>query len=180
MTKKAAQKEYSQNTSLDDTDKRIAQILQEDFPLHEHPWGEISSKLAISQDELMTRLKRLYSLGVIQKIAPIVDPSKVGLPVATLVAVKVPQNQVDAVAEVINDYANVSHNYEREHEYNVWFTLAASSHQELDTTLAEIAQKAGLRQTDILNLPTQQRFKINVQFQLVGSPALEDFELGRN
>jgi DNA-binding Lrp family transcriptional regulator len=152
--------------NLDDTDKRILQLLQDDFPLVERPWSQISSKLGITEDELVTRLKRLSTAGVIRKIGPIVDSSKVGLTAATLVAIRVPENKVEYVSQVINQYGNISHNYEREHEYNIWFTLVASTPQELQTTLNEIMQKAGLNHTDILNLPTAQRFKINVNFQL--------------
>ncbi len=152
--------------SLDEIDKKILQLLQDDFPLMEKPWSQISSNLNIGEDEIITRLKRLNEAGVIWKIGPIVDASKIGLTAATLVAMRVPKNKVDDVARIINEYSNVSHNYEREHEYNIWFTLAASSSKELTDTLDEIKKKTGIKQEDILNLPTKQRFKINVRFQL--------------
>jgi DNA-binding Lrp family transcriptional regulator len=79
---------------------------------------------------------------------------------------KVPKNKVNDVARVINEYDNVSHNYEREDEYNVWFTLAASSKSELAMILDEIKQKTGMKDLDVLDLPTIRRFKINVHFQL--------------
>ncbi len=168
MNKKAALSKDAKTilTNLDDTDKKILQLLQADFPLVERPWSEISRKLGISEDELVARLKRLCTAGVIRKIGPIVDASKIGLTAATLVAIRVPDNKVEKVAQVINQYGNISHNYEREHEYNIWFTLAAQNPQELTTTLNEIIQKTGLNQTDVLSLPTTQRFKINVNFQL--------------
>lgn len=169
MNERVALSEDAKNIlpmTLNDADKKILQLLQDDFPLVERPWSEISSKLGITEDELVTRLKRLSTAGVIRKIGPIVDASKVGLTAATLVAIRVPENKVDDIAQVINQYGNISHNYEREHEYNIWFTLVASTPQELQTTLNEIIQKAGLNQNDILSLPTAQRFKINVNFQL--------------
>jgi len=152
--------------TLKDIDRRILQLLQDDFPLVERPWSEVSSKLGITENELVTRIEQLCAAGVIRKIGPIVDASKVGLTAATLVALRVPENKVNDVAQVINQYSNISHNYEREHEYNIWFTLAASNPQELTKTLNEIIQKAGLSQIDVLNLPTAKRFKINVNFQL--------------
>jgi DNA-binding Lrp family transcriptional regulator len=79
---------------------------------------------------------------------------------------RVPEERIEAVAAVINQYSNISHNYEREHEYNIWFTLVTKSMQESTQTLEEILQKTGLNQNDVLNLPTSQRFKINVNFQL--------------
>jgi DNA-binding Lrp family transcriptional regulator len=79
---------------------------------------------------------------------------------------KVPKGKVNDVARLINEYENVSHNYEREDEYNVWFTLAASSNSELARALNEIRQKTGIKDLDVLDLPTIRRFKINVHFQL--------------
>ena len=152
--------------SLDQTDKKILQLIQDDFPIVQEPWLEISSRLNISEGDVIIRLKRLLEAGTILKIGPIFDSSKIGLKAATLVAMKVPKNKVNDVARVINEYDNVSHNYEREDEYNVWFTLAASSKSELAMILDEIKQKTGMKDLDVLDLPTIRRFKINVHFQL--------------
>ncbi len=151
---------------LDEIDRKIVQILQDDFPIVEHPWKEIGDKLSITEDQVILRLKRLNELGITRKIGSIVDASKVGLTSATLVAMKVPKNKVDNVACTVNEYGGISHNYEREHEYNVWFTITASNSKDLTTILKEIAQKTGIHPSNILNLPTKQRFKINVRFQL--------------
>jgi DNA-binding Lrp family transcriptional regulator len=152
--------------NLDETDRKILQLLQDDFPIAEKPWKEIGDKLRISEAEVITRLKRLREGGIIQKVGPILDSSKIGLNAATLVAMKVPEDKIDAVASVINGYNSVSHNYERENEYNIWFTITASDTEELTAILDEITEKTGIEQSRILNLPTTQRFKINVRFQL--------------
>jgi len=151
---------------LDEIDRKIVQILQDDFPMVERPWKEVGNKLNLTEDNVITRLKRLNELGVTRKIGSIVDGSKVGLTAATLVALKVPKNKVADVAYIINEYGNISHNYEREHEYNVWFTITASNNNELTTILEEIKQKTAINPSRVLNLPTKQRFKINVRFQL--------------
>jgi DNA-binding Lrp family transcriptional regulator len=155
-----------QNYPLDDTDKQLLQLLQEDFPIVEYPWRELSNKTGIPEKQIISRIENLSNAGVIRNFGPIVNHSKLGYPSATLVALRVPKNQVDTVASIINQYDNISHNYEREHEYNVWFTLIAKSQQELTHTLNEILQKTGLNPNDVLNLPTVQRFKINVNFNL--------------
>ena len=155
--------------SLDETDREILQVLQDDFPVVQEPWLEISRRLNISQDEVLSRSKRLIEAGAILKIGPILDASAIGLKAATLVAMRVPKSRVDKVAAVINEYHNVSHNYERDHEYNVWFTLAAPTSKELAMTLDEIKQKTGAKENDILDLPAVQRFKINMRFQLTKS-----------
>ncbi len=156
----------SSRTSLDETDRIILQMLQDDFPIVQEPWLEISNRLNLSEGEVISRLKRLIETGAIVKIGPIFDASRIGLKAATLVAMKVPKNKVNDVARVINEYDNVSHNYEREDDYNVWFTLAASSNSELAMILDEIKQKTGMKDLDVLDLPTIRRFKINMHFQL--------------
>jgi DNA-binding Lrp family transcriptional regulator len=151
---------------FDEIDRKLVQILQDDFPMVERPWKNVGEKLNIPEDNVINRLKRLNELGVTRKIGSIIDSSKVGLTAATLVAMKVPKNKVADVAYAINAYSNVSHNYEREHEYNIWFTITAASNNELTTILEEINQKTGITPHDTLNLPTKRRFKINVRFQL--------------
>ena len=151
---------------LDETDRQILQVLQDDFPVVQEPWLEISRRLNISQDEVLSRIKQLIEAGAILKIGPIFDASAIGLRAATLVAMRVPKNRVNEVATVINGYPNVVHNYERDNEYNVWFTLAAPTSKELAMTLDEIKQKTGVGEHDTFDLPTVQRFKINMRFQL--------------
>lgn len=152
--------------TIDETDKRILQVLQDDFPVVQEPWLEVSRRLNITESEVLTRLKRLIDAGVIRKIGPSLNSSAIGFKAATLVALRVPKNKVDQVAAVINEYETVSHNYERAHEFNVWFTLVAPTEADLATTLNEIKQKTGTQEQDLLDLPTVQRFKINVRFQL--------------
>ena len=152
--------------NLDETDRMLLQMLQDDFPLVQEPWLEMGNRLNISEKEVISRLKRLIEAGAVVKIGPVFDSSRIGLKVATLVAMKVPKNKVNDVARIINGYDNVSHNYEREDEYNVWFTLAASNNNELATILDEIKQKTDMKNLDVLDLPTIRRFKINVHFQL--------------
>lgn len=153
--------------SIDETDRKIMQILQDDFPMVERPWKEVGDKLNLNEDEVLNRLKRLNELDITRKIGSAIDSSKVGLTAATLVAMKVPKHKIDEVACTINGYSNISHNYEREHEYNVWFTITATSNNELNTILEEITEKTEIGSAAVLNLPTKQRFKINVRFQLM-------------
>jgi DNA-binding Lrp family transcriptional regulator len=157
----------SQTTpNLDETDKKIIQTLQDNFPMVEQPYQAVAEKLNLTENQVLTRLKRLSQQGVTTKIGAVIDTSKVGLTAATLVALKVPEERVAEVSNVINQYAGVSHNYQREHEYNVWFTLKASSQNELNATLNEITQKTAIHPKNLLNLPTKNCFKINVRFQI--------------
>ncbi len=151
---------------LDEIDKQILQILQDDFPLVEEPWKAVAEKLNLTEREVINHLKQLYQQGITRKIGAVIDKSKIGLTAATLVALKVPAERIEQVSEVINQHQGVSHNYERDHEYNVWFTLKASSQNELNLSIKEITEKAAVAAKDILSLPTKNCFKINVRFQI--------------
>jgi hypothetical protein len=82
------------------------------------------------------------------------------------VALRVDAEKIDEVAQIINQYDNISHNYQRDDEYNVWFTLTAQNDQEINVVLEQIRHKLNVDKQDMLNLPTRRRFKINVIFQL--------------
>src|SRR3989337_4146835 len=90
--------------TLNETDRKLLEILQEDFPIVEKLWKETSDKLCISENEVIARLQQLHENGIIQKIGPILDGRKIGLTAATLVAMTVPKNEIEAVARVINAY----------------------------------------------------------------------------
>lgn len=158
--------ESSSARGLDAFDKSLLQMLQDDFPIVAQPWLEISRRLDVSESEVIFRLRRLMEIGAVLKVGPIFDASRIGFSVATLVAMRVPQDKVESVASVINQYSYVSHNYEREDEYNVWFTLTAAGDKELNQLLSEIKEKTGVNEHDVIDLPTIRRFKINVHFQV--------------
>jgi DNA-binding Lrp family transcriptional regulator len=127
--------------------------------------GALGSKLKITEEEVMSRLKRLHREGIIRKIGPILDARKLGLCASTLIAMKVPEEKLESVVDIINEYKSVSHNYLREHEYNLWFTITTSSKEELKRTVEEIKRRTEIPDTDVLDLPTSRRFKIDVRFQ---------------
>jgi DNA-binding Lrp family transcriptional regulator len=104
--------------------------------------------------------------GVVLRIGPNVDSAQIGLKASTLVALRVAEERITEVAQIINQYDNISHNYQRDNEYNVWFTLTAQNDQEIARTLEQLRQKIKIAKQDMLNLPTIHRFKINVVFQI--------------
>ena len=155
-----------QNLVIDETDKKILQIIQDKFPIVAQPYNEISHQLNISEHEVIYRIGRLIETGVVLRIGPNFDTAKIGLKASTLVALRVAEERIDEVAQIINQYDNISHNYQRDGEYNVWFTLTAQNDQEIDRILEQLRQKAKVSKQDMLNLPTHRRFKINVVFQI--------------
>jgi DNA-binding Lrp family transcriptional regulator len=147
---------------LDETDKKILNAIQLDFPLVSRPFKELGAKLGIDEDEMIRRIKRLQSEGAIRRIGPIISTKNTG-GTSSLIAMKVPQDRVDEVADIINQYDEVSHNYMRPGNYNIWFTLSAESEERLEEILKEIRKKTGY---NAINLPTKRLFKIGVKFNI--------------
>ena len=139
---------------------------QNEFPLTLRPWASIGNELGITEREVMERLSGLFRKGVIRKIGPALDAKRIGLRASTLIAMKVPENRIQHVANMVSKYQEVSHCYEREHEYNFWFTIAARDENELEKTLQEIRREADVAKDDMLNLQPTRIFKIDVRFQL--------------
>lgn len=149
--------------NLDLTDKKILQIIQSDFPVVSQPFLAIAESLGIEEAEVLTRIKRLQQHGLIRRLGGLFDSRKIGY-TGTLCAIKVPQEKLAQVADIINAYPGVTHNYLRTHEYNMWFTLLGESETKIETIINEIKEKSGI--TDILNLPAVNIFKVRVNFNL--------------
>jgi len=147
---------------LDDTDKKILNTIQFDFPLETEPYKKLGEELDISEDEVIERLARLHDDGAVRKIGPIINRKGVG-GTSTLVAVSVPEERVDEVAEYINAYHEVSHNYHRPEKFNIWFTISAANRERIDTIIGELREKTGM---EFVDLPTKKLFKIGVRFNI--------------
>lgn len=127
------------------------------------PYAVMAEKMGLTEEEVLARLTRLKEIGIIRRLGGIFNSRKLGY-VGTLCAAKVPPGRVDEVARIVNSYVAVTHNYIREHEYNMWFTVLALSWEELDRIVAEIKEQAGIEH--LLNLPAQRMFKVNVHFEV--------------
>ncbi len=148
--------------SLDDVDKKILNAIQIDFPLVNKPFKELGKNLGLEEDDVIRRIQRLQKEGAIRRIGPIISTKKTG-GMGTLVAMKVPPGRVDEVAGIINEYEEVSHNYLRPADFNVWFTVSAQSEDKLYEILDELKEKTGC---ELRNLPTKRLFKIGVKFNI--------------
>jgi DNA-binding Lrp family transcriptional regulator len=148
--------------NLDDMDRAILNLLQNDFPLAVQPYLEMAKILGISEDELLSKVAAMKDSGLIRRIGGIIDSRSIGF-YSTLCALTVPEPQIEKVAAIINELPGVTHNYLRDHNYNMWFTLTASSNEEALRTMQELEIRLGL---NIINMPAQKVFKINVSFDM--------------
>lgn len=148
---------------MDATDKAIINRIQSDFPIDSRPYRTIAQELGLEEEQVIHRVKAMKAEGIIRRIGGNFVPHKLGY-VSTLCAAKVPQDKIDAFAAVVNKFPGVTHNYQRENEFNIWFTFIAPSREAIAQNLAKIAKETGV--DTILNLPATKVFKIKAQFEV--------------
>ena len=148
---------------LDLTDSAILNRIQSDFPITPRPFLTVAEELGLTEEEVLDRVARLKADGIIRRIGGNLVPGKLGF-VSTLCAASVPADKIDQFAEIVNRYPGVTHNYQRDNTYNVWFTFIAPSMNEIEKNLKQIAKDTGV--IDILNLPATKVFKIRAEFEV--------------
>ncbi|MEI6986026.1 MAG: AsnC family transcriptional regulator [Rhodospirillaceae bacterium] len=148
-------------THLDAIDRRLLDEFQHDFPLDERPFQVLGLRLSIPEDEVLTRLERLVSCGIIARIGAMFRPHRVG--VSTLAALSAPTSRLDEVAALVSGYEEVTHNYIRDHAINLWFVVTAGTPERLAFVLAEIATRTGL---EVLDLPMARGYRVDMGFPL--------------
>jgi DNA-binding Lrp family transcriptional regulator len=152
---------------LDDTDRRLMNLMQSDFPLDPEPYAKLAAAAELPVDELMRRTQRLLDGRIIREITPIFDTRALGYS-SMLVAAKVDSEYPHRPAKIINSHPGVSHNYLRDHEFNLWFTIATppDSRLGLEGTLEVLQRLTGAE--SIRQLPTLTMFKINMNLEMEG------------
>jgi DNA-binding Lrp family transcriptional regulator len=148
---------------MDKTDKSLINAIQTDFPITECPYQELGRRFSISEKEVIERIEGLKKRGIIRRIGGNFNTKKLNF-TSTLCAARVAEHQLDYFIGVVNRYPGVTHNYLRNHQYNVWFTFIAPSMEEIEDSLEEISMRTGV--TDILNLPAVKTYKIRVEFSV--------------
>jgi DNA-binding Lrp family transcriptional regulator len=148
---------------MDKTDKRILNEIQSDFPIISHPYRDLGKRLDLSDVEVIERVKRLKKEGIIRRIGGNFHSSQLNFK-STLCAAKVAEEKIDHFVEAVNRHPGVTHNYLRNHTYNIWFTFIAQDMDYIDKALKEISEETGVG--EILNLPAIKTFKIKVDFEV--------------
>jgi DNA-binding Lrp family transcriptional regulator len=149
---------------MDDIDRKLLNEIQSDFPVTQKPYKDLGVRLSCSEDNILTRIKRLKKEGIIRRIGGNFDSQRIGF-TTTLCAARVSDDTIEEFVRVVNKYPGVTHNYLRDHYYNIWFTFVAPNMKMIDRYIEEIMKHTGIE--EILNLPAVKRFKILVNFNLV-------------
>jgi siroheme decarboxylase len=152
---------------LEEVDKRLLNLLQSRFPLEPTPFAAVAGEAGLSEQEVMERTSRLLEKRIIREITPIFDTPALGYS-SMLVAAKVDDGNPQRAARIINEHPGVSHNYLRNHDFNLWFTIATAPDSKLglDRTLEVLKELSGAE--SMRQLPTITMFKINMNLEMEG------------
>ena len=151
--------------ALDDLDRKLLNLMQGSFPLQPRPYAAVAAAAECSEEEVLARVRRLLADRIIRQVTPIYDTRALGYS-SMLVAAKVDPEHPWAAARIINSHPGVSHNYLRNHEFNMWFTIAVERDSQLglDGTLDVLAAMTGAE--SIRQLPTLKLFKIRMDLEM--------------
>jgi DNA-binding Lrp family transcriptional regulator len=166
-TPKLRSRKHGAARPLDDLDRRLLNLMQGSFPLEPRPYARVAELAEVSEDEVLARVRQLSDDRIIRQVTPIFDTRALGYS-SMLVAAKVDPENPQRAAKVINAHPGVSHNYLRNHEFNLWFTIATEpdSPLGLEGTLEVLARESGA--TSVRQLPTLKLFKIRMDLEMEG------------
>jgi len=150
--------------AIDDVDARLVDGYQSGFPVAERPFRAVAADLGIDEGDALDRVERLREMGIFRRFGAVLNPPVIGS--STLAAVKAPEDRFEAVAETINGIRQVNHNYRRDHEWNMWFVVTASSRENRDAIIDDVEAETGL---DVLVLPMLTDFYIDLEFPVVNT-----------
>ena len=151
-------------SSLAESDKELLNEIQWTFPLVTRPFDAIAKKFDTTPEIIKEKLNNLKEIGVLRQLSAIFDTRKLGY-TSSLVAMEIEHDQLEHVASQINRHPGVSHNYERDHQFNLWFTLAVPPGADLNSELEKFNVLNGIKKVRML--PTLQLFKIGVKLDMV-------------
>jgi len=151
---------------LDEQDKALMSVIQSNFPVDRRPFERLAAYLDADAEDIARRVRQMRGDGVIRRLGAVFDSRNLGY-VSTLVAARIDPDRLDEVAAEVTKLAGVTHNYRREHVYNLWFTLTSESPQRLEEILEDLRGRIGTR--ELHSLPALKVYKIRVNFQFAES-----------
>ncbi len=151
-------------TTFTALEQKILNNYQQCLSLSLTPFKDIAKDLGVSESKIIHSIESLQEHGAISRVGPVFRPNRVG--VSTLAAMSIPDYELDTIARIISAFPEVNHNYQREHYYNLWFVVTASSAEHLDIVLHEIEQHT---EHSLMSLPMLDDYFIDLGFDLVSS-----------
>ena len=148
---------------LSSFDKSLLNLLQGNIPVCSRPFAKMADMLGVNESVVLERVRELKATGYLRRIGTFFNSDNLGYH-STLIALEVTPTEISNVAEVINGYDEVTHNYEREGKFNLWFTLSTLTAEREGNILDKIRSLRGVE--DMINLKSNRKFKVNVQFKL--------------
>lgn len=152
--------------------KQLCNALQDGLPICRKPYDDLARYLNNNEETILQETKKLKETGAIRRICAIINYRALGL-TGTLVAAHIPEEILQEVTKTVNNLENVSHNYLRNHHYNLWFTLQADSPGQIEVTISNLSGRFGV---DFYSLPVERVFKLDVRFDAEGQGQLSDIE----
>ncbi|MFC1937757.1 Lrp/AsnC family transcriptional regulator [Chloroflexota bacterium] len=148
---------------LDSIDRKLVDLVQVAFPISERPYADLGFRMGRDESEVIRRIGRLKDEGIVRQISPVLDARRLGYQ-TTLVAMRAKESQLQAVESVIGEHPGVSHGYERDHHFNIWFTLSVRSGVDFQSELEKLSGNIDV--DAVFVLPAVQIFKIGAYFKM--------------
>lgn len=146
---------------LDKTDRLIINSLQGGLPICDTPFSQIARQLNIAESELILRLEKLLANKTLTRFGPMYDIQKLGGSFS-LCAIQVPGDRFDEVTQIVNAFDEVAHNYERDHQFNMWYVLATESPELIEIINGQIENLTGLK---VYNMPKLEEYFVGLHFE---------------
>lgn len=146
---------------LDSLEQSLLNDFQQGLPLSPTPFAEMAKQLGVDEELVLTTLKRLQKAGAVSRVGPVFRTHSIGA--STLAAMSVPEERLEQVAEQVNSFDAVNHNYEREHQLNLWFVATAPNEETLQQVLQKIEATTGI---EVIALPMIEDYHIDLGFDL--------------
>ena len=144
-----------------DIEQHLLNDFQHGLSLSPTPYADLAEKLGVDEVTVLKNLHKLQTEGVISRVGPVFRPNRLG--VSTLAAMAIPGEELEKVAEIVSSFAEVNHNYERDHEFNLWFVVVAADRDALQAVLTEIEARTGY---SVMDLPMLEDYFIDLGFKL--------------
>jgi len=141
--------------------KQLLNDYQQDFPLSPTPYKDIASSVGVAEEDVLLLFDQLAEAQFLSRIGSVIAPNHIG--VSTLVAMAIPNEQLQAVADIVSRYREVNHNYERENRFNLWFVLIAKDDEDLQAVIGSIESETGFK---AMQLPLLADYFINLGFEM--------------